>query len=392
MVVRAEAPRAWGIAALLPIALGLCLIGGCARDPAVVAWVGQWEALSWQLDRDRLSAEHGAHALRVLEQTAPTLVDRDTVRLRLARLLRGAGRRAQAFRVWTEVAQDAHLRRDRARAHYERAMMAWSEATRPGRTPAAQGAAQGAAHLRPTIALMRRIVETYPDLWPGARALQHLESLAASPPLLHDHLLWTRATYPRLRETSLGDNLAYHAARTAYRIWRATGEPYWAEVAELLYGRLDRDHHRVGLWERGLWELAWLYHHQGRHEEAIEALMWMQQYREPSFFIGSYESNLYVLGLAQIGRTRLVHLGDPAGAAEAYRHMRGQFPRSRHVHYASFYLGCASLRAGRPAQAGRVFAALEALEPESRWVRKIPEALAGPHGAICDPEPIEEEP
>ncbi|MEZ4266807.1 MAG: hypothetical protein R3F39_10545 [Myxococcota bacterium] len=359
-------------AAVCAIAAALTL-GACGSNPAVTRWSSAWKAAGQQVDSGDAAA--GLEALKRLELQAPTAADESLARMDQARAYEKLGRPADAFRMYAAEAQRAVRRADRARARHEQARLAESVGDGSGAVP-----------------LYRRIATTYPDLMPGLRAAQRLQSLAmrGGEGSLSDHLRWSHRAYSALESSTLGDNLLAFAGHTAYRAWLASGSAAMAEAAEALYERLAASHFLDGRWEEGLWELSWLYRRQARLKDERRTIKRILATREKSYLIGSYDTPFYWLGELRLARMDMVELGAPVDAAEQYARFLEHYPRSRWRDDVRFWQGCAWLRAGRHRDAERSFAQIAEEYSESKYLRRLDAARAEPSSSVCDPKPIVE--
>lgn len=363
-------------AACVALAAGLALLvlaalaAGCARDPALV----RWDALYVQAQR---AGRRGppAHALRAFLEAAdaaPTPVDRHRALFGAARALERLGRPARALDLYAAVARGGRRRQDRARARYAAARLA----ERLGRLGVAR-------------ALYRRLVATYPELMPGASSLDHLERLAreGGPQSVDEHLRWTRERFPRLQGTPLGDNLVYFPARVAYERWIRTGDPAWAARAIGLYGRLDREYYRAGVWDDGVWDLSYLYHRMGDVEGELRALDRLLSAHEPPGFFGDFQARHVWVSALRAARLELVALRPPRPrrAAARYARFRARNPLSRWRDDAAFYEGCAWGRAGERVRMERAFAQIAGIYPDSKYLRRLEAARRDPSSAVCTP-------
>ncbi len=348
-------------------------LAACGSDPAVTRWSAAWKAAGQQVDSG--DAQAGLQALERLEREAPTAADQSLARMDQARAYEKLGRPAVAFAMYAAEGDRAVRRMDRARARHEQARLAESVGDGSEAVP-----------------LYRRIVMTYPDLMPGLRAVQRLQSLAERGPAgsLSDHLRWSRAAYDVLETSTLGDNLLAYAGHTAYRAWVAGGAASMAAAAEELYRQLAKRHFLDGVWEEGVWELSWLYHRQGRLEDERRAVQRILATRERSYLLGSYDTPYHWLGELRLARMDMVERGRPADAARAYGRFLEHYPRSRWRDDVQFWQGCAWLRAGRPAEAERSFARIAQEYDESKYLRRLDAARAEPGSQVCDPTPIVE--
>ncbi|MCB9788753.1 MAG: tetratricopeptide repeat protein [Deltaproteobacteria bacterium] len=346
----------------------------CATDPVVDRWTRDWLAASRAVEEGH--PDEGLRALERLQRTAPTALDRFNARMDAARAYEAMGRPDKAFEIYASEGQIAARRSDRARARHEQAHLAESV-----------GDGQGA------VPLYRRIALTYPDLMPGLRALQRLQDLAVHGPpgSLAEHLRWSHAVYEVLESRTLGDNLVYFAGHTAYRAWRATADPKMAAAAERLLMELATEHYLDGLWEEGVWELSWLFRHQGRLQDERWAVRLILRTREKSYLLGSYDTPYHWLGELRLARLSMMELGDPEEAAGIYAGFLDHYPRSRWRDDVRFWQGCAWLRAGRPEAAERAFARIADEWEESKYLKRLDAARADPFSEVCVPVAIDED-
>ncbi|TNF27082.1 MAG: tetratricopeptide repeat protein, partial [Deltaproteobacteria bacterium] len=284
-----------------------------------------------------------------------------------------AGDDLGAVRVWGHLGEDAPRRADRARAHYEIARLA----ERTGR-------------LLDAVRIYRRLVLTYPDLMPGERALSHLERLfeARGERGQAAHLAWTRAIYPRLRHTTLGDNLVYYPARVAHRRFLATGDAAAAELAERLYVQIDADHPGSGLWNDAWWQRSLLYHQQGRYADEIGAIRRLQRTFEKVSLFGHDQHAYFRLGQLRIARLERVELADPRAAAESLARFVDVYRDSLLRDDALYWWACALLAAGEGVRAEATFDRLAQEYPESKYLAWRDLARSDPQSPRCIPPDV----
>lgn len=356
--------------ALLLAAMSL-LAAGCARSSRQLAWDGEWAQALDADQADPATAERWA----ALAAVAPREVDAASAELARGDALLAAGDPAAAARVWGHLGEDAPLRPFRARAHYEIARLAEES----GRIAAA-------------VHIYRRLVLTYPDLMPGERALAHLERIFAArgPRGVAAHLAWTRAIYPRLQHTTLGDNLVFYPAQLAHRRFRATGDPAAAELAERLYAQIDEAHPGSGLWNDAWWQRSLLYHRMGRVDDEIRAIRRIQRTREKISLFGHDEHVYFWRGQIRIARLQLLELGRPAEAAASLRWFIDTYPDSIWRDDAIFWRACALLAAGDRAAGEAEFTRLASAYPESKYLAWRDDARADPRSARCVPKDFDE--
>ncbi|MCB9733403.1 MAG: tetratricopeptide repeat protein [Deltaproteobacteria bacterium] len=343
---------------------------GCARSEVQVRWDDAYAAAQHELYRGEPTA--AARDLAALASAAPRPIDAAAAARDEADALAAAGDDAGALAVLTRESERAARKPDRAHAHY--AIARWAEAH--GRVAEA-------------IAMYRALVRTYPDLMPGERSLAHLERLfsARGRAGVDAHLAWTHAIYPVLASTSLGDNLVFFAATTAFRRWVAGEGAAYAELAERLYRDIDTSHRQSGLWNDAWWYLSWLYHRQGRVRDEIAAIRRIQRTREKVSLFGHDEHPYFFEGQLRVARLELLALDDPAAAAASYDWFVANYPVSLLLDDVLFWRGCALLRAGRPDAAEASFAEIAVVRPEgSKWLARVPAARRDPRGPVCVPE------
>jgi len=343
------------------VVVSVFALAACARSSLQV----QWEAAL-----DLANAEADVAALDALAASAPRQVDAAQARLDAARTLRDGGRLAAAAKRFMAIGDEASRIADRARGRYELARLA--EDT--GRETQA-------------VSLYRSLVLTYPRLMPGERALQHLLRLAraAGPEAVGAHLRWTRGVFPRLAETSLGDNLIFQAAEVAAERFARTQKAADWDLAVLLFQRVAREYPRGALWDDAHWELSWLYHDRQLYDAEINEIETIRLRREAVSFFGQDEHPYFYVGQRRLARLSLVHLHDPIRARDAWRSYAATWTRSIYRDDAWFFAGCAALLAGDEAGARADFAAIVEHRPESRFIRRTEAALADPTGPHCMP-------
>jgi len=350
----------------LLVAVSSLLATACARSPRQVAWDAAWADA---LDDDQASAAT-ARRWAELARTAPRQVDAAAAELARGDALAEAGDEVGAVEVWGRLGEDAPLRPSRARAHYEIARLA----ERTGRLVAA-------------VRIYRRLVLTYPELMPGERALTHLERIfeARGRRGVSAHLAWTRSIYPRLRHTSLADNLVFYPARLAHRRFLETGDPAAAELAERLYRQIDSDHPWSGLWNDAWWQRSLLYHRQGRYLEEIAAIRRIQRTFEQISLFGHDQHVYYSRGQLRIARLQRVELDDPGAAAASLARYVAVYVDSIRRDDALYWQACALFAAGEAERAEAVVATLEREYPESKYLAWTDRARAEPANPRCTP-------
>lgn len=358
------------------VAAGLSLLwvatcaAGCARSAAQVRWDEGYTAAQRTLSGGAPAA--AAAELGALAARAPRPIDASAAARDRADALAAAGDDAVALGVLLRESERAERKADRAHAHYDIAR--WAEAH---------------GRLATAVAMYRALVRTYPDYMPGERALAHLERLlsARGRAGVDAHLAWTRAVYPELAATSLGDNLLFFAATTAFRRWVAGEGAAYAALAERLYRELDARYRRAGLWNDAWWYLSWLYHRQGRTLDEIDAIRRIQRTREKISLFGHDEHPYFFEGQLRVARLQLLALDDPAAAAASYAWFIDNYPVSLLLDDVLFWRGCALLRAGRPAAAEASFADIARVRPDgSKWLARVPAARRDPAGGACVPK------
>jgi tetratricopeptide (TPR) repeat protein len=346
---------------MLGVVLVTAGIGACARSAAQIRW-----------DSDFLAASRTGDiaALDTLATRAIRARDNGEALLEAAAILRDRGDDSGAARRYQHAGHHAPRRVDRARARYELARLAEAR----GRIAAA-------------TELYRAIVTTYPELMPGERALSHLLRLARAEgdAAVLAHLAWTRRIYPRLRETSLGDNLVFQAAEVFEERFKSKGLRADQDLAMTLYRRILRDHPRGELRDDAWWQLSWIHHQRGEYDAEIAAIEAIQRGREEVSFFGQNEHPYFYVGQRRLARLHLVVRKDPRAARDAWRTYADIWTRSIYRDDAWFYAGCAALQIGDVDGARADFAAIAEHRPESRFLRRIEAALADPHGSHCLP-------
>lgn len=357
-------------------ALAAAALAACARDPLQVAWDDAFEAA--------LREPPAARAERMAElgRTAPRLTDRGEAERESAMALEDWAEAEQrepleAARRWAELGERGARRLDRARAHYQLGRIA----ERTGRLAAAE-------------AIDKALVETYPELMPGERALAHLARRArASGDAAMDALLaWLRAR-PAILDGPLGDNALYLAAEEAERRWRrdrgepatapeARGAEPWAATAEALYRELADRYPSSSLWNDALWNLSLMDHDRGRFEDELALIRRIQRSRAPVSLFGQNEHEYYWKGQLRVARVEWLDLHRPIDAAASYLEYRRMFPMTNRHDDVLFFAGCALRDAGRSPDA--LWGELAKGFPESRYLRRLP----SPDARACTPPEV----
>lgn len=343
------------------------LTAACARSPRQIAWDAGWAQAVAADQADPASAERWA----ALAATAPRQVDAASAELARGDALLAAGDPAAAARLWGHLGEDAPLRPDRARAHYEIARLA-----------------EQSGHILAAVNIYRRLVLTYPDLMPGERALAHLERIFAArgPRGVAAHLAWTRAIYPRLQHTTLGDNVVFYPAQLAHRRFRETGDPAAAALAERLYAQIDALHPGSGLWNDAWWQRSLLYHRMGRFDDETRAIRRIQRTREKISLFGHDEHVYFWRGQIRVARLQLLELGRPADAAASLRWFIDTYPDSVWRDDAIYWRACALLAAGAGAAGEAELTRLASAYPESKYLAWRDDARADPRSPRCVPK------
>jgi tetratricopeptide (TPR) repeat protein len=334
-------------------------LAACARSLEQIRWDETYAAATGDLDK-----------LIAASRTAHRPIDRASARFDIARLEVKEGRPASALSWLLRIAAEAERREDRARARHEVARLLEDLGRRDQ-----------------AIAVHRALVETYPELMPGERALFHLLRLAREdgPEAVLAHLRYTHELYPRLRHTRLGDNLLFQAAEVVHRRWLdARRDADW-RLAVALHERVLRDHPLGELRDDALWELSWLFHDRGLFDREIAAIETIQRGRELVSFFGQDEHPYFYVGQRRLARLFLVHLHDPRRASLAWRRYADTWTRSIKRDDAWFFAGCAALQAGMADAAEEDFAAIAEHRPESRFLRRLDLARQDPTGPHCVP-------
>lgn len=386
--------RGFAVAGLLVAAL---LLGGCARSARQIVW-----------DRD-FAAAREARDLRQLDalaEQAPRAVDEAAASFEAAELAFLAGSADDGAARLRDLAHHGPRRMDRARARLRLADLAEAR----GRLDLAEQ-------------FHRALVVVYPDLMPGERALVHLLRLARASdasrgqvcenthknithdgktnqdppdsnhmtscgPAVDRHLAFTRAVWPELRATPLGDNLLFQAASEVERRARATGDASLAALAERLYLSLTRDFPHGGLWDDAMWQRSWLHHARGAWRDEIAAIAAIQRRRELVSFFGQDEHPYFYLGQRRIARLWMVELDDPAAARAAWHVYADTWTRSVHRDDAWFFAACCAARLGDLAAARADLARIAEDRPESRHLAHAELAIHDPRGPRCTPPEV----
>ena len=344
----------------------------CAADPLVTRWADRWLAV----ERAGLKGDPEAiTAFDRLAEHAPSIADADAARFGKARALRAQSRRAEAFALLDALGDQAMRRLDRARARVEMARMALS-----------------ARRLDEATALFRQVVETYPYQPAATRSVQLLRHLAETRGVIaeRDALTWLLKVYPILAKSPVGDDLVYQGIEILYRWWRRSNSEVVARHAEALVGQLEANHYVSGHWDDALWIFSRMLHHQGRYDDEIRVIGRLLDTREEPLFVGHYDTTYHWVGQLRIARIQMIDQQNPALAAETYAWFIKTFPYSRWRDDARFWQGCALLRAGDRMGAEAAFQDIAAIYADSKYLRRLDDARANPHSALCEPKVFEE--
>lgn len=354
---------------LFALALAVAALGtmaACGGDQASRSWSDGWAGAERSLDDGR--HEEALRAFEELGQAAATGADRAFAARGRARALAALNRVHDALRGYEAEGRGAARRVDRARARYEAARLVDAV----GRKEAARR-------------MYRRVVDVYPNLMPGERALTLLEAEAwsAGPAALEEHLRWSRVVYGKLRDTSLGDDLLFFAAGAAASRGQEAGSPHHLVIAEDLYRIIGERYRHTEHGDDALWELSGVLERDGRYGEAIRVLRTIQSDRRGSTFLGRFDSPFRRLATLRVARIQLERLRRPRAAAATYGMFVEAYPESRWRDDALFWKGCAEARSGHDGDAELAFAALAAAHPESKYVGRIARARVDAHGDVC---------
>jgi tetratricopeptide (TPR) repeat protein len=353
--------------AVLGLAIACEGVGGCARDPAQVAWDQAYESALREGSED---------ALLSLARRAQRSVDAGEAELEAARLMALRDPLAAA-RLYQDISARALRKPVRARAHYQLARMA-----------------EDRGQMLSAVAIYRGLVTHYPNLMPGERSLAHLLRIAREEGDLavDEHLAWTRSLAETLAHTELADNLLMQAADEAKR--RAERDardnlthPLW-QTARSLFERVAREHPGAGLWNDALWELSLLHHQAGDYRNEIALLEQILRERSEVSLFGQNEHPYFYLGLRRVARLYHVELDDPVSAAKTWLLYAERYEKSILRDDVRFFALCAELRAGRTEEARALETLFRAEHPDSKYLRRLP-LLSDPRGPHCLPPEVQ---
>lgn len=301
MALAGRTPRSF-IAALAALTLHAC-------TPTLSAERGEA-----YLDAMALARRHGHHG-RLLEaaeaygnaaEHAERRVDRDEARYRQAKALARAGQTARAIELLDRVAAGRPPSRRTARALYDAAML---------REAAGD---HGAAQQR-----YREVVSRHPGSGLASLALGRILHAYAERDAGDEALAYLRATYPRVRETELGDDVL----DAEHRILQGRGDRSGArEVLE----RIVRHHPypRGQRWDDSLWRLADMAEADGDARAAIAWLEQMLDAYETTTVAGTYTRPRMSHAAIRIARLYRDRVGDRDAAARAFQRAYDLFPSS----------------------------------------------------------------
>jgi tetratricopeptide (TPR) repeat protein len=322
---------------LVPLLLAwVVLATGCVRmttlsKPRSEEFMVSMAEASRHAHHGRLEEAVAAYE-RAAEQ-ADRRVDRDEAQYRQARALVKLERTDEALGLLDAIADRAPPSRRTGRAMFDAAKL---RQDRGEREPAMRG--------------MRRVVLEHSRSGAAARALWFLVKDRRDEGDDQGALELVRELYPRLRSTPLGDDLLDYEAR----ILLDHGDRLAARAA---WERLVAEHpypegHR---WDDALHRLADMAEEDGDYPRAIEYLQALLQRHESTAMVGSYTLPSMPRAQLRIARIRRHRMGDPEGAAAAYRRLVREFPRSTLRDDALVELGEMWLEGGKRSAACELF-------------------------------------
>lgn len=304
----AQARRAAPLVALAVCAVTAPLMLGC---PLTLSRPESQESVQALAEGDR-HAHHGrvedaTSAYERSAQTADRRVDRDEALYRQSRVLRRDGQYAEAVEILDRIAATEPPSRRTARSVYDASRL---------RIQHLDQRAEGLSGLR-------RVLLEFSSDGPAARALYYiLEDFEAREDAA-GALAFLRETYPRVRESTVADDILDAEAHLLLEAGERAG-------ARAALERIVRDHpypqgHR---WDDALWQLADLAEEDGDAEGAIARLEEIVHRDENTMMPGSYTLSTFPRAQLRIARLYRDALSDHGAAAREFRQTFSQFPDS----------------------------------------------------------------
>lgn len=309
-----------------PFCIGLLalLLGGCM---ATISEPRSPEHVAAMRDATR-HHHHGrfdeaATAWREAARTARRRVDRDEADYRRARAYRRLDRQDEALALLDDIAGRRPISRRTIRSRFDAALIRVER----GETGDA-------------LAAFTSIVREHPDHGQAGRSLRLMLEARSR----EEQLALVRSLFEELRESDLGDDLLTREAEILAERGDRDGamRVYERIVALYPYPRGER-------WDDSLWRLADLAQEAGDHRGAIRYLLQMVEPHSLSVAPGSHTLERMPRAGLRVARIYRDELDDPEHAAESFRAMVEEFPRSNLRDDALYELGAMWLDRGRTA-------------------------------------------
>jgi len=211
-----------------------------------------------------------------------------------------------------------------------------------------------------------RVVTDWPDEPLAGDALRTLvdDGRVRDPKALADQI---GTLLTPLAETQVADNLVWALADLSEH------ELANPQAARALYDRIPADYPTSGLRDDARWHAARLSRALGDPKGAVVRLRALLATREVAFGAGSYFSIWLDDGQLELGKILRDDLGDPQGAAAAFRQLPKDYPASILKDDALYELAVTLARMHDAAGACRAVAELEKLDPDSKYLEKTAE-------------------
>ena len=113
--------------------------------------------------------------------------------------------------------------------------------------------------------------------------------------------------------------------------------------------------------------------------------------RQKASLIGSYDHPFYWKGALRIARIETLQLKNLNRALATYDWFIREYPKSRWLDDVFFWRGCVLLQLGDRERAETSFRQIPRAYRYSKYLRRLDQARATPHGTVCVPKPFLED-